>query len=249
MKRTNPVFVALLFACALLLAPCRLEAGVFDDANHAFADGRFEQAVKGYEAVLHEKGYSAPVLYNLANAYFLEGQIGRAILNYKRAQLLAPGDPDIAANLNFARKQAGLFTEPQSWIKEASYLSMNEWSWLGSMVLFAACALIIARRVYPAQRFYLGLSAGIAMVTLLVAGAAIVTQSDTLHRAVVTEKEAVARISPFESAQSAYLLSMGEEITVEKAHGGFLFVENREHRTGWISRQQIEPVVPSGKGI
>ena len=173
--------------------------------------------MKGYETVLHEKGYSAPVLYNLANAYFLEGQIGRAILNYNRAQLLAPDDPDIAANLNFARRQAGLFTEQQSWVKQAScYLSMNEWSWLGSMGLFAACALIVAMRVYPAQRSYLGLLTGIAMVALLVAGVAIVTQSDTLHRAVVTEKDAVARISPFESARSAYFLSMGEEVTVEK---------------------------------
>lgn len=250
MKRSNSVLVALLFVCGLLLAPCRLDAGAFDDANRAFADGRFEQAVKGYEAVLHEKGYSAPVLYNLANAYFREGQIGRAILNYDRAQLLAPDDPDIAANLNFARKQAGLFAEQNSLIKEAARsLSMNEWSWLGSMMLFAACALIVAGRVYPARRPYLGLLAGIAVVALLVTGVAIVLQYDTLHRAVVTAKEAVARISPFESARSAYVLSTGEEVNVEKAHGGFLFVENREHRTGWISRQQVEPVVPSGKKI
>jgi tetratricopeptide (TPR) repeat protein len=188
------------------------------------------------------------VLFNLANAYFREGQIGRAILNYERAQLLAPDDPDITANLNFARKQAGLFVEQNSWIKEAfRFFSMDEWAWLGSVALLITCALIVAGRVYPSQRLCLRLFTGFAIVTLLVAGVALVMQLNTLHRAVVTAKEAVVRISPFESAKSAFVLSEGEVLSVEKAHDNFLFAQNRDHRAGWISKGEMESVVPPGE--
>ncbi len=44
-------------------------------------------------------GYSAAALYNLANAYARAGKPGLAVLNYERAKLLDPQDPDIDANL------------------------------------------------------------------------------------------------------------------------------------------------------
>ncbi len=49
---------------------------------------------------------TAALFYNLGNAYYKQGDHGRAILNYRRAQQLAPRDPDIEANLALARAQA-----------------------------------------------------------------------------------------------------------------------------------------------
>ena len=50
--------------------------------------------------------YSADGLYNLANSYARAGKPGLAVLNYERAALLAPYDPDIAANLEYVRTSA-----------------------------------------------------------------------------------------------------------------------------------------------
>ena len=247
MKKSKPIFSALL-ACSLVFSAARVEASAFDDANRAFADGRFAEAVKQYETVVREKGYSAPVLYNLANSYFRAGQIGPAILNYERAQVLAPNDPDIVANLSFARKQAGLFGQPDSWITDASrILRMNEWAWLGAVAFLLTCALIIAGRVYPSQRLYLHLFTSLALMALLGAAVAITMQFDILQRAVVTAKEAPVRISPFESARAAFVLSPGEEVSVGKSHDDFVFVQNREHRAGWVIKGQIKAVIPPTK--
>ncbi len=246
MKKSKLICSALL-TCSLAFSVARVEASVFEEANRAFADGRFDDAVKQYETVGREKGYSAPVLYNLANSYFRAGQIGPAILNYERAQVLAPNDPDIAANLSFARKQAGLFVQADSIAEAARIFSMNEWAWLGCATLLLTCALIVAGRVYPAQRLYLRLGTGIAIVILVAAGIAITTQFDALQRAVVIAKEAPVRISPFESARSAFVLSPGEEVTLGKSHENFVFVQDRQHRSGWVSQGQIEAVVPSMK--
>ena len=50
--------------------------------------------------------YSADGLYNLANSYARAGKPGLAVLNYERAALLAPDDPDINANLEYVRTSA-----------------------------------------------------------------------------------------------------------------------------------------------
>ncbi len=51
-------------------------------------------------------GYSAAGLYNLANSYARAGKPGMAVLNYERARLLSPNDPDVEANLRFVRSSA-----------------------------------------------------------------------------------------------------------------------------------------------
>src|SRR5579859_6411322 len=58
--------------------------------------------------------YSADGLYNLANSYARAGKPGLAVLNYERAALLAPGDADINANLEYVRASAHIPAEPRS---------------------------------------------------------------------------------------------------------------------------------------
>src|SRR6202049_605877 len=59
-------------------------------------------------AAAEEKGYSASALYNSANAYARAGKPGLAVLNYERAKLLDPNDPDLDANLRHVRESSGL---------------------------------------------------------------------------------------------------------------------------------------------
>ena len=243
------VALLLLVVCAILMLAVAAEAVTFNEANRAFAEGRFKEAAKDYEALIAEKGYSAELLFNLGNAYFRDGQVGAAILNYERAQLLAPNDPDIAANLKFARRQAGLFVERTSWIQEAArFFSMNGWAALGTGALVLLCGLIAAAQFYPRHRLYVRLFTGVAALALCAAVVGIAMQLETLDRAVVTSQEAVARISPFDAAKSAFVLSAGEVVEIEKEHGDFLFVENRDQRSGWVSKEQIQPVVPRAEG-
>ena len=117
---------------ALILLAGHAPAQTLDDANRAFVAGKFHDATQAYEAVLAQNGYSAPVLFDLGNAYYKDGNIGQAILAYQRAQWLAPGDADIAANLQFAQKQAGLAATESHWSDRISrVLSASSWAWIG----------------------------------------------------------------------------------------------------------------------
>ncbi len=83
----------------------------FQQANESTQDPQqarrlYEQAILGYEKIIEDGGIqNAKLYYNLANAYMLSEDLGRAILNYRRARRLAPEDPKILKNLNFARSR------------------------------------------------------------------------------------------------------------------------------------------------
>src|SRR5690606_3098390 len=71
----------------------------FADANAAFAAGRYDEAIAEFRSIVETDGASAALLFDLGNACFRAGRLAEAILWYERARLLAPRDPDVAANL------------------------------------------------------------------------------------------------------------------------------------------------------
>ncbi|MHC4528246.1 MAG: hypothetical protein ACYS29_10245, partial [Planctomycetota bacterium] len=111
----------LLLTCLLL--PASAEAGLSQDqlqsllaqANDAFKranesiddaerESLHEKAILSFERIINQgRIKNAKLYYNLANAYLLKEDVGRAILNYRRAETLDPADPKIKKNLDFAR--------------------------------------------------------------------------------------------------------------------------------------------------
>jgi hypothetical protein len=66
----------------------------------------FDKAILLYEKLIDQGGVrNAGLYYNLANAYLLKDDIGRAILNYRRAERLDRSDLNIKKNLAFARSR------------------------------------------------------------------------------------------------------------------------------------------------
>ena len=234
---------------ALWLAlPTRGQESDFDAANRACAEGKWAEAARGYETVIVRHGYSAPVLFNLANARFREGKLGSAILDYERARWLAPNDPDIAANLALVRQKAGL--EPETFSRLAALahsMTCTGWSILAAAMLWLIMAALPLRQVLPRARPALTIGAIIGTVVFLAAIGALTLRWPDVHRAVVTAPEAAARVSPVTLIQPLFTLRAGESVRVKDTHGGFVLIATREGREGWVSREAVTPVVQSGR--
>jgi hypothetical protein len=91
---------------------------LFSQANESFrqansiandpdrASRLYEKAILNYEKVISDGRIENPKLYyNLGNAHLLNGDIGNAILNYRRAERLDKADTNIQKNLAFARSR------------------------------------------------------------------------------------------------------------------------------------------------
>jgi tetratricopeptide (TPR) repeat protein len=240
MKTTS--IIALL--CAVLFVPVLAPAETLDDANQDFAGGHYHASTLGYQAVLAQNGYSAPVLFDLGNSYFREGDFAHAILSYQRAQWLAPNDPDIAANLALAQKQAGLTVPARHWSDDLTgVMSANDWAWFGSAALMLLCAAVLARELAPRKSPLFKLLGGVSVVVLFAAVSALVLSSSKIHQAVVLDQNASALISPFSGAGEAFSLPPGETVTLGKAYHDFYLVKDAAGHSGWIAKTQLAQTI------
>ncbi len=190
-------------------------------------------------------GYSAAGLYNLANSYARTGKPGMAILNYERASLLSPGDPDVEANLQYVRTSAHLPTATRSVLDRiAGIASPFLLSWLGVLGLTMMGASLIAAQVAPPYRFMRGVATllGLSMLGLTVcSGLALWPR---LHEGVVIAAATPVRVSPVPMGDPLFTLPEGETVKIAAEHEGFTLVETRAGRIGWVSQANLAPVVP-----
>jgi hypothetical protein len=190
-------------------------------------------------------GFSAPGLYNLANAYARQGKPGMAVLNYERASLLAPNDPDIDANLSYVRASLHLPTPSRStfdrMVRIASPFAL---SWIGVIGLLIVGVSALAAQLAPRRRWMhrLGMLFGISMLSLTVANGVVLWP--ILHEGVVITGDTPVRVSPVPMGDPLFVLPEAETVKIAVEHEGFLLIQTRAGRTGWASRANVAPVLP-----
>ena len=70
-------------------------------ADSAYLAGNYQEAIEIYQQIAQEQGVSAPLLFNLGNAYFKADDFGHAMVCYQRAKRLDPSNSKIRSNLNY----------------------------------------------------------------------------------------------------------------------------------------------------
>jgi hypothetical protein len=189
--------------------------------------------------------YSAAWLFDQANAWAREGKTGLAVLDYERAQLLAPNDPDIAANLHLVRTKAGLPDSPENWLTRSLIcIRPNTLAWLGSFGLALAGLSLLLVRLYPRRRLALiSLTCVAALLVATAIGSAVMTWPK-VSQAVAISREAPAWNSPVPVADPAFKLHEGETVEVRAEHQDFALVQTSTGRSGWVARADLTRVVP-----
>jgi hypothetical protein len=77
-----------------------------DSSNPDAAKDYYRKAILSFEHIAEEGGVqNGKLYYNIGNAWFRMDDLGRAILNYKRAALFSPNDQNLAQNLEYARNR------------------------------------------------------------------------------------------------------------------------------------------------
>jgi hypothetical protein len=189
-------------------------------------------------------GYSAPALYNLANAYARAGKPGLAVLNYERAKLLAPNDPDIDANLRQVRQASGLPPESRGRFERMTgFASPQLLAWAGVLGLAVAGGGALARLRYKTHRrkFLAVTVLGVSLVGLSVADG--IALWPVMHEAVITHAAPV-RVSPVPIEEPLFVLPEAAIVRISAEHDGFVLIRADSGRTGWVPGADLVSIVP-----
>jgi tetratricopeptide (TPR) repeat protein len=198
------------------------------------------------EAKADQPRYSAAALYNLGNSYARAGKPGLAVLNYERASLLAPNDPDLDANLRFVRASSHLPSDSTGRFSRAvTMANATVVSWLGVAGVVVLGASLLLGSVSSRRRWMRRAVTvmGVALVGFTVCQGVVLWR--TLHAAVVVTNATQVRVSPVPMGDPLFTLPEAETVQIAAEHANFVLIQTAAGKTGWVSRANIVPVVPS----
>lgn len=102
MKNNISLLVILL---AMLMPTAVIGNNRIATADSAYMAKDYDKAISMYRQVMDGEGYSAPLLFNLGNAYYQMSDYGRAMVCYLHARRLDPGNKEINANITYLRNR------------------------------------------------------------------------------------------------------------------------------------------------
>jgi type IV secretory pathway VirB2 component (pilin) len=189
--------------------------------------------------------FSADGLYNLGNSFARAGQPGLAVLNYERAALLAPGDSDINANLEYVRVSAHVPAEPRNRFAHiAQAASPTLAAWVGVLGIALVGVGLLAGRIVPRFRWLRAgvFLLGVALIALTASNAMLLWPR--IHEAVILVNQTPARVSPVPMGDTAFVLREAETVTMTAEHEDFVLIRTRGGLSGWVARANVGAVVP-----
>ncbi|MBM3859112.1 MAG: tetratricopeptide repeat protein [Verrucomicrobia bacterium] len=229
-----------------LLIALPVLANDFKTANALYDAGRFAEAASAYERLTPK---SAGVYFNLGNAWFRQDKLGLAILNYERAQRLAPRDPDILANLKFAQQRLGVVEinqPPQPlrrfWANAVRSRTLVEWSWIEIVTLWLALLAVAGCIWLPKWRTGFIIAAVAVACVWVTATVALIDRVSSPPEAIVLVAKSEARSAPLPLATVLFNLTEGARVAIREDRGEWLFVERADGKQGWVNRAAVAGV-------
>ena len=220
--------------------------------NPTQAEQLYRQAAAAFERLVTD-GLRSPALeYNLGNTRFRLGDLGRAVLHYRRAQRLDPGYAKLAGNLKYARDRVEPTINPGGeqrllrrllfWHYDTSVRLRFWFTVIASVAGWLGLAIWLRRRWQA-----LAALSALAIVLGLANAASVGWQlHDETRRppAVVVQGEQVLRLGRGEGYDPAMKqpLGPGVELRVLQQRGDWVEVRLADGQTGWLPAEAIERV-------
>ncbi|MEM7010040.1 MAG: hypothetical protein AAF585_01030 [Verrucomicrobiota bacterium] len=219
----------------------------------------YQRAADQFEQLIHEEGIeNGELFYNLGNVYYLKGDVGRALLNYRRAELYLPMDSQLRDALKYVRTQRADFFPDASWDVRSGRLRV-----IANMIFFYHHALSQPSRVIATLILYItfwGLAAaalflrghwrirtlvGLGVILIVVGGSTYLHAARNPQKeAVVVEREVLPRKGDAFIYDAAFNnpIHSGAELRILEERREWWKVRFEDGNEGWIPADTAERV-------
>jgi tetratricopeptide (TPR) repeat protein len=226
---------------------------LWNAANEAYVEGRWNDAASGYEMISSMGLESAALYCNTGDAYFKNGNIPEAILYYERALKLDPSYSDARYNLELLRSSIQDRIDPvpefvlKAWARDVCYImDSNAWA-ICFFVLFAlTLAMVLLFILAPtAGGRRTGFFTGIVLLLSAVFSLSfslwqkkeyMSTDSAVIMRPVTSVKSSPSS----EASKDLFILHEGTKVDIIDEVGSWKNIELADGRQGWIPSADIE---------
>lgn len=216
----------------------------------------FRSSAARFEAIVRAGITNGRLEFNLANAHLQGGDLGRAILHYRRAQRLIPRDPLLMDNLSLARsrrlttigptRSGTLMRRVFFWHYDLTEL----WRVRGAVGAYVCLWILLAVRSFAPRRA-LTTSAIIAMVIAVALATSVAVgrfQDRASPNGVVLAMDVAVLKGPGEGYQRRFEqpLQPGVEFTLRERRGNWWNIRLPDGQAGWIDALNAQLIPATG---
>jgi hypothetical protein len=171
----------------------------------------------------------------LANAYFMNNQAGMAVYHYNKAMLLDPRNPDIKANLKFAKDALQLSSPEQGILQRiATTLTINSWCWLFTISFWTCASLCLISKLSKLNRAMLWSIFSLSLIITILSLSGLIGYHLERNKGIVLISETALKRAPTQSSPTNSYLREGEMLTAIDRHSDFIKIETAEGKSGWV---------------
>lgn len=224
------------------------------DANQAYKNENYRQAITLYDSVLNSGFHSAELYYNLGNAHFKRNELAPAILYYERAKKLKPFSERINHNLEFARQMQKDEIEKlpvmfyvRWWQKLTRLLSLRSWSILSLLLIVLASlswAFFITSKTIIKRRRLFWSSAFASLLFLLTLTITLRNYHNIKHEkaAIVFQSVITGKSSPDRDSKDLFVIHEGMKVYVLNKIGDWYEIKLPDGTVGWLPAESIKVI-------
>jgi tetratricopeptide (TPR) repeat protein len=216
------------------------------------AERLYEKAILNFEKIIDGgQVENAKLYYNLANAYFLTGRLGKAILNYHKAAKIDDSDEDIQKNLAFARNKRidkiGVKTEKR--VLQTLFFWHYDFplktKFLLTCILFGVICICMTAAIWLGRSTTWTVSAIICAILMLSFLSSVALEYKTQASKVcgiITAKEVVAHQGDGENYPPSFKepLHEGTEFDLLEHRPSWFHIKLSDDSDGWIPEDSAE---------
>ncbi|MBN1919285.1 MAG: hypothetical protein JW889_15385 [Verrucomicrobia bacterium] len=265
MRRASVALITVLLAAPLFAQRDSETHLLFDEATRAFNAGLaapeadqapyFRTAAIAYETLINDKGLrSGALYYNAANCFMHLDEIGKAIVNYRRAERLMPGNRELQANLDVALARRKDHIAPHEHVVlglPLGTIASDVRGWLlrlpaklvALVVAFTLVWVLLGLRLVR-RHALLNVVLVLAIMATAVYGAALAASAGAASgggHGVLIAKEFAARTGPSDMHPESFEqpLHEGVEFRILARESGWLKAELPDGATCWLPTDAI----------
>lgn len=247
-------FTVLLFA--LCARGQETEKSLFDQAVAAYSEAEYPRAIELFQEILTDSTSerTSEMYYNLGCAYYKNGDLAPAILNFHRAYRLAPTDGDVRFNLQLSSSQTidKMDSMPRfflfNWLDSASHwMGLKGWMWFGIIAFaLAVMGFGIYFKINSSNGKRVGFFSGIFFLLLSIFANLMLYRSyhfiyDT-EEAIVMSEVVTVKSAPDQSSRDIVVIHSGLKVEMQSRLGGYIEVMLPDGTVGWVLENDIEPI-------
>ena len=218
----------------------------FLDGVHSYKTEDYETAIVEFSKIVDAGIRNGNLFYNLGNAYLKNGDVGYAMLWYKRALKLTPDDPDLKFNHKYGltlvkdEREDNRLPILRVVFFWQHLLSATTIQW-AAIILNMLFWIILVLQALRKKRILKTLSYVILTLALVFTLTAFYNHyaARYVKEAVIFPDKVAVRSGLADDSTELFALHAGTKVTIEKENKDFYRIYFSEGKIGWLRKSEV----------